>query len=150
MSVEARFWPKVRKGPGCWEWVACRGANGYGRFSISRSKWELAHRASWTLHNGPIPDGLCVLHDCDNPACVRPDHLFLGTNADNTADMDAKGRRRVTPSFGEAHGKAKLTEGDVRAIRADSRPEREAAPDYGVSHSTFGKVRARTAWSHVQ
>ena len=97
-----RFWAKVdRSGPGpehrpelgpCWQWTASRTRAGYGKFSIRRGCFEESHRVSWRLHSGPIPDGLWVLHHCDNPPCVRPSHLFLGTNADNVADMLAKGR----------------------------------------------------------
>ena len=87
----APFSASVRKGPGCWEWTASRQKFGYG------TKWhngsvQLAHRIAWEEANGPIQEGMCVLHRCDNPKCVRPDHLFLGTVADNNADRHAKGR----------------------------------------------------------
>lgn len=87
-----RFWAKVHKSDGCWEWTGKR-ASGYGRFVTppGRRMWS-AHRYSWTLANGPIPDGLFVLHHCDNKPCVRPEHLFLGTNADNMRDAWRKGR----------------------------------------------------------
>lgn len=90
-----RFWEKVEQGPGCWEWMAGRdSATGYGRIRIGRagSKHQLAHRVSWELANGPIPDGLWVLHHCDNPPCVNPAHLYLGTTIDNNRDRDARGR----------------------------------------------------------
>lgn len=84
-----RFWEKVAKGDGCWEWQGARHAKGYGQFlTDTQSK---AHRFSWELHFGPIPDGMQVCHHCDNPPCVRPDHLFLGTNQDNVDDAYAKG-----------------------------------------------------------
>jgi hypothetical protein len=88
--VSERFWPKVAKSDGCWEW---RGAKtlGYGRINVGRRS-ILAHRVSYEMANGPIADGLVVCHRCDNPSCVRPDHLFLGTLGDNNADMFAKGR----------------------------------------------------------
>src|SRR4030042_5725989 len=85
------FWRKINQCGlnGCWEWTASKDRNGYGMFrheTLSSSRGSLAHRFSWEIHYGPIPPGLCVLHHCDNPICVRPDHLLLGTNADNMAD----------------------------------------------------------------
>lgn len=100
-----RFWAMVRKGKGCWEWQGSRLPRGYGSFRLgtrSTDPKEYAHRIAWAWKNGPIPLGMRVLHHCDNPGCVRPDHLFLGTQADNVADMDAKGRR-VNPSSLKTH-----------------------------------------------
>ena len=88
-----RFWEKVRTGKGCWEWQGGRAAFGHGLIHLGNgNKLVQAHRVAWELANGPIPDGLCVLHHCDNPPCVRPTHLFLGTLGDNARDMVAKGR----------------------------------------------------------
>lgn len=86
-----RFWNKVDRSGDCWTWQGSRDRKGYGRVSVNQRP-VLAHRFSWTLSHGPIPDGLCVLHKCDNPPCVNPEHLFLGTIADNNRDMVAKGR----------------------------------------------------------
>jgi len=96
-----RFWPNVEKRPsGCWFWTGARKHTGYGQIWVVNSA-KTAHRISWILHNGPIPTGLCVLHKCDNPPCVNPDHLFLGTRADNNLDCVAKGRNVIGP-FHEA------------------------------------------------
>lgn len=97
---EERFWAKVDKGDGCWEWTGGRANRGYGHVEPVRGQNRSAHRVSWELTNGPIPDGLWVLHRCDNPPCVRPSHLFLGTHADNMRDMEAKGRGKHPVLFG--------------------------------------------------
>lgn len=87
----ARFQEKVEKTDGCWLWRPAK-PNEYGKFMVRKGVMDGAHRVAWTLAHGPIPKGLMVLHRCDNPRCVRPDHLFLGTAADNSRDMVAKGR----------------------------------------------------------
>ncbi len=104
MTVEERFWEKVSKGPGCWQWTGGRvgdratESGRYGRFATSTTRGSvvlvLPHRFSWELHHGPIPDGLQVLHACDNPACVNPHHLLLGTHRANMVDAGRKGRLR--------------------------------------------------------
>ena len=149
-----RFWSKVHKGnpDECWPWVAAK-ANGYGRVWLGGSpptgRLYPAHRIAWVLVNSPIPDGLCVCHHCDNPACVNPAHLFLGTNEDNMADMVAKGRQ----VRGELHGRAKLTEAEVRAIRREYAvgdiTYREIGEQYRVSLPLIHNIVHRKRWKHV-
>lgn len=93
-SMEERFWAKVNKTDGCWEWTAGFFGCGYPAIGIATSKLVSAHRYSWELHNGPIPDGAFVLHKCDNPKCVRPDHLQIGDQAENMRQMVSRGRAR--------------------------------------------------------
>jgi hypothetical protein len=144
-----RFWVKVEKTGSCWQWRGCLSDTGYGNFYDSR-RW-LAHRYSWDIHVGPIPRGMCVLHHCDNRACVRPDHLFLGTKRQNSQDMVMKGRHRVPSLKGSQHGEAKLTERDVLSIlRTYKRGNgRELAKKYDVSPSLISLIVRRKAWTHV-
>ena len=93
-TIEERFWDKVVVGDDCWEWTGCRSRFGYGMITTTRGHSERAHRLSWLIHFCLIPPGVCVLHHCDNPPCVNPDHLFLGTRKDNARDMAEKGRHR--------------------------------------------------------
>lgn len=111
-----RFWDKVDISGDCWEWKATTITGGYGHFGLN-GELVLAHRFSYSLVYGEIPEGMCICHHCDNPGCVRPSHLFMGTRSDNARDMVAKGRDRQPDSRGERQGASKLVENDVREIR---------------------------------
>lgn len=109
-----RFWDKVHKGHGCWEWQAST-SRGYGQFWLTGRQLK-AHRVAWELINGPIPDGLHVCHTCDNRLCCNVDHMFLGTAAENNLDKAIK--NRASRQLGEAHPGSKLTDEHVHMIRA--------------------------------
>lgn len=141
------FWSKVRvnAATGCWEWTACRNRR-YGGFQAA-GKLMYAHRVAYVLQAGVIPDGLCVCHKCDNTLCVRGDHLFLGTAADNNKDRALKGRSCRTP--GELRWSAKLTEAEVLAIRASTKTHRELAVEYGISNQQVSRIISRKRWAHL-
>jgi hypothetical protein len=140
-----RFWRDIIPEPmsGCWLWDGPMDDHGYGRMRVGKTKRRL-HQISYELNVGPIPAGLIVRHRCDNRICCNPDHLVLGTVIDNIRDMDKRGRRSV----GVKHN-AKLTEEDVRAIRADRRMKRLIAADYGISHGIVINIQRRVDWRHV-
>lgn len=129
----------------CWEWPHSRTPRGYGR-QVVGDKVQYAHRLSFRAFNGPIPDGENVCHRCDNPPCWNPAHLFAGTTTVNIRDRDEKGR----VCRGERHHAAKLTEEDVRAIRASSLPGPELARQYGVKFSAIYKILDGRSWKHVK
>jgi hypothetical protein len=149
-QVSIKFWKTVavQGADECWLWTAGKQGGGYGAFYHARTnKQELAHRVSWQLHFGKIPHGLHVLHKCDVRACCNPRHLWIGTNADNMADRDAKGRCIPPPHYkGEAHPRAKLTAVQVKKIRASSRSIRVIAATYGVGSSQIYAIRNGKNW----
>lgn len=156
----ARFWSQVDKSGECWVWIGSRYTRGgYGRCRpYYRSGQRKAHRVSYELAYGPIPEGMCVCHRCDNPPCVRPDHLFLGTSEENTYDMFQKGRAGgvMNPQkrpVGERCSYAKLTDAQVAEIRAryaqGGISQRQLGELYGVSRSTICNIVMNTAWKHV-
>lgn len=155
-SLEERFWSKVNKSNGCWNWTAWKDPHGYGRFLIKRYDHVFAHRMAWALSRGTteLPhSSQLVCHHCDNPSCVRPEHLFLGTNADNMADKVRKGRNRTGNSVGESNGHAKLTEKDVvelRALYSRKTPVREIAEQFGVSKAHVYQIVTGVSWAHVR
>lgn len=129
---------------GCWIWNAAVRADGYGQFHIKRKPMG-AHRASYLLFVGELQNGDLVCHRCDNPICVNPAHLFIGTPADNSADMVKKGRQ----ARGEKHGSRKLSEMDVLAIRGMAGTQLEIAKSFGVDRSLIGYIRRGDLWGHV-
>lgn len=139
-----RFWSRVDREGDCWEWRGYVHSGGYGRISFFRRSYE-AHRVAYALTKGD-PLGQCVCHRCDNPTCVNPAHLFLGTRDDNNQDMVRKDRH----ARGEKHGAARLTADDVRAIRASTATAVSLAPKYGISDRMVGKIRKREAWTHIE
>lgn len=167
-----RFWPKVRKGAPdeCWEWQGARQQTGYGYLqggALYGKRWAIAHRLSWEIEHGvPVPEGKCVCHHCDNPPCVNPAHLYVGTKADNARDRASRGRGRENRQHGaananygkglpgEANGNAKLTEADVRQIikALKQLPRRSTAAigrDFGVSQQTVSNIARRKSWAHL-
>jgi hypothetical protein len=157
-SLSERFWPKVdmSAGPnGCWLWTGS--STGKKRYGLSRASGSdlrrlLAHRASYEIAYGPIPAGMFVCHTCDNPSCVNPAHLFLGTPADNTADMIAKGRRHQPRVQGDSVPNARLSASDVVSIRKMSEAgmaKKDIADRFGVTAQHIGDIVNRKWWKHV-
>lgn len=148
-----RFWLQVEPSDYCWTWGGRRSRKGYGLVVIG-SDDHFAHRIAWRLANSrSVPEGMFVLHRCDNRPCVRPSHLFLGTLADNNADMKAKGRTYRPTWVGSAVPTAKVTEADVaeirRLYRAGGVTQTALAIRYGLNQGTVnGLIRGRT-WRHV-
>jgi hypothetical protein len=132
----------------CIEWMGYRMPTGYGRLKVAGRK-TLAHRAIWKAMKGPIPDGLNVLHTCDNPPCCNPDHLFLGTQGDNNKDRHQKGRSRGGRLQGEKHHQARLSIDDVLAIRASGDRSGDLASRYGTTQSHINSILSGRRWSHV-
>lgn len=155
----ARFWAKVDKTDNCWNWTAST-AKGYGQFKL-RKKMVKAHRLSWFMHHGQEPPD-CVCHTCDNPLCVNPAHLWIGSNTENTADKVAKNRQArgqehqakvaTYASRGTDLPHAKLDEAkvaEVRQLKHDGWTRAAIARRYGVSPQAIGKILDGRSWGHV-
>lgn len=151
-----RFWSKVDKSGECWLWTANKDRRGYGQF-FWQGRPQIATHFAWELANGPIPDGLWVLHRCDVPSCVRVEHLFLGTHTDNMQDMIAKGRQGRVPhdnySRGEHRWSARLTASQVLEIRErhaqGAATPNELAAEFGVTASNIYAITQRKSWKHI-
>lgn len=144
--LKARLFNKSRlSATGCWEWNKDWKRGGYGLLWHD-GKNRQAHRVSYAAFSGPIPDGMVVRHTCDNPGCINPDHLVVGTIADNVADREERGRRDVK---GEQIGTSKLTETDVLAIRASTLPSGALARKYGVHPTNIWAIRSGKSWRHL-
>lgn len=149
-----RFWSKVDKSGGpdaCWPWLGAKYVAGYGQLRFGK-KTKSAHRMSWEIHFGTKPGDMDVCHTCDNPSCVNPAHLFLGTHLDNMRDRSAKGRYSMQPK-GEAVHLAKLTKDDVLEIRwlltQKKFSHREIAAEFSVDRTSVTAISRRKTWKHV-
>lgn len=157
-TLEEQFWKQVQKTDSCWVWTGAKfKCGGYGALKVGGRNGKVlrAHRVSWEMHIGVIPEGLFVCHSCDNPPCVNPSHLFLGTPLDNTADCSRKNRmvqqKNGYVHRGEKHWHTTLTEADVRKIRelVGSMPYRALGRMFHVSSSTILDIKKRRVWGHV-
>lgn len=155
IPLEVRFWKYVEKTDTCWMWRGCRTSSGYGRLQLPEQKTLRAHRLSYEFAYGEVPPNMWVLHHCDTPPCVRPEHLFLGTAADNVRDMMAKGRGKW--KSGTEHGLHKHPEkahsaklgweqvGELRALKGKM-THAELAKKFGISASQVYTILANKAW----
>ena len=148
MTLAHRFWSKVDPAPGqcCWEWTACKTTRGYGFFKLNYRNVH-AHRVAYTLTKGEIPDGLVVRHTCDNRLCCNPDHLILGTQADNIADMHK--RKRNNQPQGEQNGRCKLTAKQAMEIYKSPLPQNEIAELHNITQRNVSSIKSKKTWKHI-
>ena len=147
----ARFLSKIKATDGCWDWTGGKNRFGYGSFQLRTNKSILAHRTCWNMFNGEIPIGVCVYHKCDNPGCVNPDHLFLGTHKENMEDKIKKGRHNCAK--GEKNGMSKLKNDDVVKIKEMiglGLKNHEIVKKFGYSHLSVSRIRHNKIWKHLQ
>lgn len=147
-KVSFRFWRKTKQVGQCLEWQAGCDSEGYGKFSIFHRSLR-SHRVAYFLYYGIDPGDRLVRQRCDNPKCVNPTHLAVGTQKSNIADMDSRGRRTNVYLKGERSGRAILSEADVLAIRASTKSNAELACEYSVSKGCIAHARNGTNWKHL-
>lgn len=137
----------------CWEWFGFRTTKGYGRMYVSRNKYDAAHRVSYSLFIGKIPDGMVVMHKCDNPRCVNPEHLTIGTYQENTQDCIAKKRFHPGVKRGEKNNMTKLTTEQakeiLRLVSDGIMKGKDIAKMFGVSQSTVSSIKVKRNWSYL-
>jgi len=141
-----RFLTKVKKLDDCWEWTGGKFKSGYGLFTLE-NKIKRAHRVSYQHFNTDIPKMQQVLHRCDNPGCVNPEHLFIGSHKENMADKNRKGRG--AGSKGEDHFNHKLTTSQVLSIREDSGKIKDVAAKYSITCRSVNDIKKKRTWKHV-
>lgn len=145
-TIIDRFFSRfVKLDNGCWQWRSHTDKDGYGVLPGNRINTR-AHRLSYEIHKGPIPEGMFVCHHCDNPGCVNPDHLFVGTQTDNAQDALKKGRHYV----GEKNGRSKLTEENVKEILSSSLNGPQLAEKFNVTRSMINAIRRGVSWRSIQ
>lgn len=153
--IEERFWKKVDvNGPcvldtACWLWTGCTNKAGYGSIGLGGKGAgnRNVNRVSWELHFGEIPKGFFVCQKCDNPSCVNPEHLFLGTPKDNMVDMISKGRKRS--ALGSDSSNSKLIEDQVLQIFSDERPYKEIAKEFSITREQVSSIKHKKDWKHL-
>jgi hypothetical protein len=141
-----RFWNKVDQSGDCWEWMASKNHGGYGFFHY-QGVCRLAHRVSHILHGGDIPNGMSVCHRCDNPGCVNPNHLFIGTHLDNMRDMYSKGRR--VAAVGQQNGKTKLTDHQVIEIYNSTDTNIADAKRHNICATVVSRIKSGQRWAYL-
>lgn len=147
-TLTERFFSKMERIPfsGYWLWTAGLDGGGYGQMGKGKYKKLKAHRLSYEIHYGQIPTGMSVLHKCDIPSCVNPDHLFLGSQQDNMRDMKLKGRG----VRGESQGSSKLTADEIVKIINATGYQYEIAAQFGISQTQVSRIKSRKHWRHVE
>ena len=150
ISIEEKLKRYVIGNCNCWNWIGSKDRDGYGVFGHHRNKQIKAHRASYAFYVGEIPNGMMVCHSCDNPSCINPQHLFVGTAKDNTQDMIKKQRRPILS--GENHPNAKITDHqahEIKQLRKQNVPLTSIANQYGISFQTVSSIAKGTTWKHI-